>query len=103
MIKKFQQVFTGQNVDFNSNEVDMDEESLVSCQVRTTNESSFTGIATVEISNDPDVWISLSDTATDLTGNDAVFFDLQTAANYIRINVHVTTGEADFEFDWVLK
>lgn len=102
--RKLEENLLAVSVDFYSKEVDLEDNSGFSVQVRTENESSFSCDLELEVSNDRTNWIAVTGTSTSLTGDDLQFYDaIQSSACYARVSITNISGSADFDLDWVIK
>jgi hypothetical protein len=99
-VYKVEQTYTAKATSFNTDVVNMEGYFNLSCQVNLNNPSGFTGSTTIQVSNDLTNWIDMPDSEEDIT--DCVFYDIQSAAAFVRVKVVILTGSADFNVDWVL-
>jgi hypothetical protein len=99
MALKVEQTYLAKSSSFNSDVVTKEESYRVSCQVNLSNGSGFTGTSALEVSNDLENWVEIPDSNVAIT--DMSFYDITSAAAYIRVKLIISAGSADFNIDWV--
>ena len=100
MSSKIEQVYQSQGATFSAQLVNIERNLNFSCQINLINSSGFTGSSVVQVSNDLETWVDLPNSEEILT--DCNFYDIQSAAAFVRVKIVFLSGSADFNIDWLL-
>jgi hypothetical protein len=99
-MSKVEQSYLNQSSSFEGDTVNIEVNLNCSCQINLTNSSGFSGSSIIQVSNDLETWIDLPNSETVLT--DCNFYDVQSAAAFVRVKIVFLSGSADFNIDWLL-
>jgi CRISPR/Cas system CMR-associated protein Cmr1 (group 7 of RAMP superfamily) len=97
---KVEQEYQSQGATFSTELVNIEESFNCSCQINLINSSSFSGSSVIQVSNDLETWVDLPNSEEILT--DCNFYDIQSAAAFVRVKIVFLSGSADFNIDWLL-
>lgn len=97
---KVEQTYLAKSSTFQGDEVNIEINFHCSCQINLTSSSGFSGSSFIQVSNDLETWIDLPNSEEVLT--DCNFYDIQSAAAFVRVKIVFLSGSADFNIDWLL-
>jgi len=97
---KVEQTYVAKSATFSADEVNIEANLNCSCQINLINSSSFSGSSIIQVSNDLETWVDLPNSEELLT--DCNFYDIQSAAAFVRVKIVFLSGSADFNIDWLL-
>lgn len=100
MSSKVEQEYQSQGTTFSADLVNIESNLNCSCQINLSNSSGFSGSSVIQVSNDLETWIDLPNSEEALT--DCNFYDIQSAAAFVRVKIVFLSGSADFNIDWLL-
>lgn len=100
MSSKVEQEYLSQGATFSADKVNIESNFNCSCQINLSNSSGFSGSSVIQVSNDLETWVDLPNSEEALT--DCNFYDIQSAAAFVRVKIVFLAGSADFNIDWLL-
>jgi molybdopterin converting factor small subunit len=103
MSKKDQIELLQKSSDFKTAPVDMELFKYFSAQVELFNNTDFSAVCYLEVSNS-NTWVKIEDTETEISDADSiVIFDFVTGTSKVRMGFDVTSGTSDVLINYMLK